>query len=131
MHKLIFSVAALLCFLSTSANSFTLKDVVDHCHAYAEANFEINNISREHLLKTGACLGYFGAFKEAGDINCLINMVEPDWEGAAFGFHENYAVEQLIQFTINFAKKYPEKWDEKVSLIPNQILPDPKCEHHR
>ena len=127
MRKQIFGAAALFCLCGTPAHSYTLENIAEVCHAWSEANFS-DIVDEEQRLDVGVCLGYFAAFKAAGAVNCMIKEQRPNWTFAAFGFHNNYRVEQLVQLTLNFKRDNPDKWGLSPALLAAEILPNAKCD---
>ena len=127
MLKLIFGASALLCLSGMPAHSFTLENIAEICHPWSEANFS-TNVNPEMELDVGICIGYFGAFREAGAVNCMIKKQVPEIAVSAFGLHNNYSVEQLVQFTLNFKRDNPDKWQVSPAIIASKILPNAKCE---
>jgi hypothetical protein len=127
MRKVIFGVIAMLCLSGMPAHSFTLEGIAQTCHAWSESNFAAS-IDRELELDTGTCIGFFGAFRDAGVMNCMLQKQLPDLKFAAYGFHNNYSIKQLVQLTLNFKRDNPDKWDVSPAVLWLEILPNPKCD---
>lgn len=135
MRKQIFGAAALFCLSGTPAHSFTLEQVADMCIPWSEVNFsfEIERLDRVKRNRAMMCMSYMEAFREAGDTNCYLREAvrehgQPDMVFAAFDFHRNYSSQQLAQFTLNFKRDTPDKWDLPVSVLAKEMLPDAKCD---
>jgi len=127
MRKVIFGVIAMLCLSGTPAHSYTLESIAETCHAWSEANFS-GNVDGEQMFNVGICIGYFGAFRDGGVMNCLIQKQLPDFKFAAYGFHNNYSIKQLAQLTLNFKRDNPDKWDFNPAILASEMLPNAKCD---
>ena len=128
MRKQIFGAAALLCLSVTPAHSYTLEKIAENCQRWSEVNFSDNLRGDKELLDMASCFGYFTAFKTGGALNCMIKKEFPDLQFFAFGAHNNYSVEQLVQFTLNFKRDNPDKWGYSPALLADTMLPNAKCD---
>ena len=122
MMKLIITTLTMI-FISFGANSMTVGKTYNICLPYKSNGFDLNKMSKEHLIMASTCIGLFRGVTSLGHKNCsvfgaLLNQDLLINKRTLKLFKEQLSnryvsdIKAVIISFINFAEKNPQYWEE-------------------
>ena len=103
-------------------NAGTVGELYELCLPWKENNFSMKNLSQGDDITTAYCMGYLTAWSAIGVLNCEAQRLDQGGLINFTGAFEDTELKQMVMALLNYAEKYPGRWNEHLFAFQGAMV---------